>query len=141
MKQYSSHSFDNNDPDDHTINVGGIGDLQESSNLAQFPQMVIQNIPLYFNINFRRMMLALPHPNFEAKVCFKINKGAFTNYVSKFCQLMTTYLPLFTMVDIWTTTYLPLYLSTLTNFYPAFRDFWFQRVKCGDHAFRGLFLV
>ena len=25
MKQYSSHSFDNNDPDDHTINVGGIG--------------------------------------------------------------------------------------------------------------------
>ena len=24
MKQYSSHSFDNNDPDDHTINVGGI---------------------------------------------------------------------------------------------------------------------
>ena len=26
---------------------------------------------------------------------------------------------------------------------PAFRDFWFQRVimKCGDHEFRGLFLV
>ena len=47
-------------------------------------------------------------------------KGAFTNYVYKFCQLLTTYLPLFTLVDIWTTTYLPLYLSMLTcdKFFP-----------------------
>ena len=48
MKQYSSHSLDNNDPDDHTINVGGIGDLQESSNLAQFPlDGHLEYIPLH----------------------------------------------------------------------------------------------
>ena len=35
------------------------------------------------------------------------DKGSFTNYVCKFCQLLTTYLPLFTLVDIWTATYLP----------------------------------
>ena len=29
------------------------------------------------------------------------------NYVCKLCQFLTTYLPLFTLVDIWTTTYLP----------------------------------
>ena len=75
MKQYSSHSFDNNDPDDHTINVGGIGDLQESSNLAQFPQMVIQNIPTYYVYISTQISKydALPHPNFQAKMCFKIN--------------------------------------------------------------------
>ena len=33
MKQYSSHSFDNNDPDDHTINVGGIAQLYIPSTL------------------------------------------------------------------------------------------------------------
>ena len=33
--------------------------------------------------------------------------GAFTNYVYKFCQFLTTYLPLFTLVNFWTTTYLP----------------------------------
>ena len=27
--------------------------------------------------------------------------------ICKFCQLLTTHLPLITLVDIWTTTYLP----------------------------------
>ena len=34
-------------------------------------------------------------------------------------------------------------LETRVQEVPAFRDFWFQMVimKCGDHEFRGLFLI
>ena len=41
-------------------------------------------------------------------------RGRSQTTFTKFCPLLPTYLPLFTLVDIWTTTYLPLYLSMLT---------------------------
>ena len=47
MKQYSSHSFDNNDPDDHTINVGGIGKViieKSRGEVSLIGQDTIENV-------------------------------------------------------------------------------------------------
>ena len=41
-------------------------------------------------------------------------RGRSQTTLTKFCPSLTTYLPLFTLVDIWNIPSLPLYLSTLT---------------------------
>ena len=65
----------------------------------------------YFHLYIIILVIEKALHNFSGhQRCLFSDKGPFTNYVYKFCQFLTTYLPLFTLVNFWTTTYLPLYL-------------------------------